>query len=283
MQINQGLTKCLVLFVAPLAGLSVSTSASLAATLASSEARVTIDNFSHNPSSIATLTDAKTVAISTNGQVNADANSSANFIADTFFPLTQANNSSLSKTNGQGREYFGLAQSFAQVIGYDFVVPGGTFSLDFESFLDLNTSIDFPQFESANAAGMISFLLFDSQTESLLDFFTLSANLETPGQSDFLYYDNSSHISFKQETSFSESFGGKKESATASVKGQYSRNFDSLTYLTLVEIKTNQANVKATPESSSIVALLFFCLIGVGYGIRSQASGSKSIQADGNL
>lgn len=283
MQINQGLSKSLVLFVAPLAGFFVSTSASLAATLASSEARVTIDNFSHNPSSITTLTDARTVTISTNGQVTADANSSANFIASAFTPLTQANNSSLSTTNGQGREYFGLAQSFAQVIGYDFVVDRETFSFNFDSFLDLKTSIDYPNFESANAAGGIFFQLFDSQTGSLLDFLTIAANLETPGQGDFLKYDKSSHINFKQDTSFSESFGGQKESATASVRGQYSRKFDSLTYLTLVEIKTNQANVKATPESSSIVALLFLCLIGFGYGIRSQATGSKSIQADAKL
>ena len=59
---------------------------SIAATLASSEARVEIGNFSHNPIDVQAITNTNTQTIATNGQVTANANAEAVF---PIIPLCQ--------------------------------------------------------------------------------------------------------------------------------------------------------------------------------------------------
>lgn len=273
------LTNHLLCFITPiLSGSVLTTLPSLAATLASSEATVNIGHFSHNPWEVRTLTDANTFTLApSSGSVTAqaDANATANFDPN---DLPEGfSNFSLSRTSGQGSTYLGQAQSLAAVIGYDFLVEKGeTFYFDFDAFLNLETSIDKPQFEAASAAGELSFELRDSTNGSVLDYFALAGNLTTPGVSDFIDFEKSTNITFNPTKTFlNKSFGGTQEVANASVNGRFSRSFNSLTYLTLVEVKTNEATVKA-PESSSIIALLFFCLIGVGYGVRGKAFGTRS-------
>jgi len=278
MRINQDTTKGLFLFVTPLlTGWCVATSPTLAATLASSEARVNLENFSHNPIGVETFTDTDTQAIATTGQVTADADANALFITDGLDLPTQASNTSFSTVQGEGIGYFGLAQSLAAVIGYNFMVGANeTFSFDFAGFLSLQTSIDSPKFEQAKAEGEISLQLFDTTDSNNwrpLDFLTVSGKLASLGEEDFLDANESASITFNpNKTSFERSFGGNQELATASVEGKFSRSFDSLTYLTLVEAKTNRAIVQTVPESSTLVALLFFCLISVGYGVKRFAN-----------
>ncbi|HEY9599204.1 MAG TPA: hypothetical protein V6D33_16180 [Cyanophyceae cyanobacterium] len=281
MKFKQELVKGLFLFATPLVTSSVFTaSPSFAATFAVSESRVNIGNFSHNPLDISTITDADTTAISLedDGQVQADANAEAKFTTD--LP-TRAYNTSLSTANGTGNSYFGQAKSLAAVIGYNFIVGSGqTFSFDFKAFLNLDTSIDNPKTERANADGQISFELYDSSDPNPinwlpLDFFTLSGKLATKKGGDYLYPSNNNYITYNpDETYFDTTFGGKKESVNASVTGRYSRTFDSLIKLTLVEAKTNRVSVKAsvqTPESSNLLGLLLFSLLCIGYGIKSKA------------
>jgi hypothetical protein len=274
MGINQGATKRLFLFVTPLlTGWCVATSPTLAATLASSEARVNLENFSHNPLGVETFTDTDTQAIATSGQVTADADANALFITDGLDLPTQAYNTSFSTVQGEGSGYFGLAQSLAAVIGYNFMVGANeTFSFDFAAFLGLRTSIDSPKFEQAKAEGDISLQLFDTTDSNNwrpLDFLSVSGKLVSLGEGDFLDANESASITFNPNTTYLDrSFGGNQELATASVEGKFSRTFDSLTYLTLVETKTNRAIVQPVPESSNLVALLFFCLISVGYGVK---------------
>ncbi len=270
------LAQGLVPFVTSLAtSLVVATSPSLAATLASSQATVNLNNFSHAPLDIFTLTNTNASTISSNGSVKADANAQANFIAD---PLgaTQADNFSMSKTSGSGESYFGLAQSFAGIIGYNFIVgENERFSFDFQAALNLETSIDQARFERARADGKISLELYNT-TDPLnwvpLDFLTLSSNLATAGNGDFLTPQKSTSITFNpNETSFETSFGGSNEYAKASVLGSYSRTFDSLTSLTLIETKMNQASVKVpVPESSNQISLLLFGLFCLGYGVKQK-------------
>ncbi|MEW5858817.1 MAG: PEP-CTERM sorting domain-containing protein [Cyanobacteriota bacterium] len=250
-----------------------------AATLAKSEATFKLDNFSHNPIGVRTFTDTFTDTVASSGNVTASANANASFIVDPLNLPTFAENSSLSTANGAGKSYFGFAQSIAGIIGYDFLVSNKeTFSFDFLANLKLETSIDTPQIESASSDGEISFQLYnttDTNNWIPLDFFTLSGKLKTPGTGDFLTLNHSGSLTVNPKTtSFETSFGGKTEVATAKVDGSYKRTFGSLTYLTLVEVKTNKAVVK-TPESSTTLALLLFCLIGVGYG-RNQVSKSGS-------
>jgi hypothetical protein len=271
----------LFLFVTPLVTSSlVVASPSLAATLAKSEATFKVNNFSHNPLGVETFTDTLTDTIATNGQVTTNANANASFTADPLNPPTFAENSSVSTANGAGKNYFGLAQSIAAIIGYDFLVRDKErFSFDFLADLKLNTSIENPQFERASAAGEISFQLYNTNDRDnwiLLDFFSISGKLKTPGGGDSFIANKSNSITTSKPLIdfLKKSYGGSEESARASVTGKYSRTFDSLTYLTLVEIKRNQAVVK-TPESSGTFALLIFCLIGVGYRARNKVLASK--------
>ncbi|MCA1991027.1 MAG: hypothetical protein LDL41_03125, partial [Coleofasciculus sp. S288] len=65
--------------------------------------------------------------------------------------------------------------------------------------------------------------------------------------------------------------------AVAELEGSYSRYFESLTYVTLVEAKMTKANASVkTPETSAMLSLLLFGLLGIGYGVKAKAFESKS-------
>ncbi|MEQ9551546.1 MAG: PEP-CTERM sorting domain-containing protein [Coleofasciculus sp. G3-WIS-01] len=272
---KHGLAENLLTIVTPVvAGLALTTSPTIAATLASSEARVNLDNFSHTPTEIFTLTDTRTNTIVTDGDVTADAEAEANFTADPF-GTTEANNYSWSQAEGEGRRYLGVAESFAAIIGYDFIVDAGdTFDFDFMGFLDLETSIDNLPGEYATAEGMISLALYDSTNPGnwvLLDSFLLSGILDTLGESDTLDYQFSENFTSNlSRTSLDTDFGGQEELAKAVINGSYSKTFDSLTKLILIEAKTNQAQVQAVPESSSLLGLLVLGLLFLGYGFKQK-------------
>lgn len=255
------LIKRILLLATPvMASSMVGVSPSQAATFGSSQATFNLENFNRNPLGIRTITDTVTNAISTDGQVNANANANANFEVDPNPALTFASNSSTSNAQGQDRSYVGEGQSFAAVIGYDFLVqPGETLSFDFNGLLDLKTSIDNPTAENATANGLLKFELYDSESNSLLDSFTIVGNLATPGNDDALELKQSSSITLDPgQTSYNTSFGSTQEIAQADVKGKYSRTFDKSTSLTLVETKMNQVRVQV-PEPSTVLSLLFGC------------------------
>lgn len=264
--------------LAPLA-INIGALPSQAATLAASEAIVELNNFNHNPTSVATLTDTNTVTSASSGSViaEADANALANF--DPNNPPQGFSNVSLSQTSGQGIGYLGLAQSLAGVIGYNFVIGSGeTFSFDFQAILDLVASVDNPNFESASADGDIALRLYDSTDPNNLlplDYLTISGNLATPGNSNSLAIDRSADISFNSSET---TVGGTKQSAEVSVQGSLLRNFDRETHLTLEEFKTNQASVSVpVPEPSHDLAFPFgFGLVCFGEAVRRKAFGSRS-------
>lgn len=263
------LAQGLFTFVTPfVTGLALTTSPAIAATFASSEAKVNLDNFSHAPTDISTLTDTQAIAIATNGFVTADAKAEAVFTAAPF-GTTEANNYSWSQTEGDGRRYVGLAESFAAIIGYDFIVDAGdTFSFNFMGFLDLETSIDHLPGEYATAEGIVSLELYDTTNPGnwlLLDSFGLSGILDTLGESDDLNYQFTDNFRLNpSDTALDTDFGGQDELAKAVINGSYSKTFDSLTKLILVEAKTNQAQVQAVPESSSLLGLLVLALLCLG-------------------
>lgn len=276
MELQPGQIKGLSLFIAPLVTSSIlAASPSLAATFASSEGGFQLDNLSHSPMAVSTLAEAKSVALAPNSQVIAEAEATALFLDVPDAPSPVAGNENRSVVFGEGsNNYLGLAESFSAVIAYDFVIEAGeTFSFDFSAFLGLDTSIDDPAFERASASGEVIFELYDStDTDNLhlLDFFAFSGNIATPGSADFIDFTNSANVEIASATS-TTAFGGTEESAVAGVEGEYSRHFDSLTYLTLVESKTNKAKaVVQTPESSSLVGLLAFGLALVGYSLKKK-------------
>ena len=260
--------KRLVLFVTPLVtGSAIATSSSLAATLASSDARLNINNFSHSPTDIFAATDSQAYATAPSGQVTSLADASAGFVVYPGNPSTYALTSTSSTASGNGNNYLGQAQSLAVIIGYNFIVgKGETFSFDLDGFLNLATSIDAPQYERANASGNIFLALYDSTNGSLVDSFTIDGNLTTPNSGDSLVSQASENFLISVAKNYS--FGGTQESTSAFINGRFSRSFDSLTYLNLVEFKASQAIVK-TPEASNTLALLCLCFIGIGYRFSS--------------
>ena len=250
-----------------LVALTATPSPSIAATFASSSGTAFLYEFSHAPSNVETFADAETFTFANGGSVDAFAESDASFDTE-FFPL--AYNSSVAEAKGNGKQYFGRAYSEAEVIGYEFLIEAGsTFSFDFLSFLDLETSADDPSIEMATAGGNISFFLFDDSAENIIDYFAVTGSLETAGNGDFLEVEKSSNFTVADPTEF-QYFGGNQEFLLALYEGQFSREFEEDTSLTLVEVKTNYAMVKV-PEPSSFVAFFIFGVTGVALKKRKQS------------
>lgn len=251
----QACTKRFLLLLTPWIASSVlATSPSQAATLALSEGVVEFTTFSQSPSTVDTNVNTNTVT--NDALVNALANAEATFI---LTPPT-AFNPSFNIALGEGRDYLGLAESEAQVIGNFDIDAGTPFSFDFTAALNLETSIDFPPpigvREDARASGDISFVLLDTANDGVLDFFSLVGNVTTQDDSDFIAFQKSENVTLSNTIKTSD-FQGNEESATAFVQGSLQRSFTNKTNLTLIEVKRNNARVRATtPEPSSILALL---------------------------
>ncbi len=246
---------------------------SQAATVAYSESRFNINNFSSSPLNVSTLTVTVTEAISTGGQVSADAKAEAKFNVDAN---NSASNSSLSQAEGQGYGYTGSANSLAEIIGYNFQV-NKEFSFDFSGLFKLKTSIDDAFTERANAYGELSYQLYDSDSNNLLDSFKIYGNLSTLDDNDAFVLEPSNSITLDlSQTSINTSFGGTQEYASTMFKGKYSRTFEKSTNLTLVEFKKNQANVHAVPEPSTILGSLFGCTMLGAAWIRKQKRASSA-------
>ncbi|MBD2773634.1 PEP-CTERM sorting domain-containing protein [Iningainema tapete] len=237
-------------------GSILAASPSQAATFASSNGALEFTNFSQSPLNVGTGTNVNTLA--QGGIVQAQATAQAFFVINP--PV--AFNLSLTEAIGQGRDYLGLAESEARVIG-DFVVEASTsFAFDFTAALDLNTFIENPPAENARAAGDISFVLFDRTNQNVLDFFSLTGNLTTEGDNDFIALQKSDNVAFNVLAQDSQ-FGGNFEFANALVQGSLERFFANKTDLTLIEVKTNKAQVQA-PEPSTTLALFLGCgVVGI--------------------
>jgi PEP-CTERM motif len=256
----QAFSKRFLLLLTPWIATSVlAASPSQAASLALSEGALEFTRFSQSPLETVTDTDTNTIAIENDGRANASANAAATFIVA---PAT-ASNSSLSRAFGEGINFLGLGESEATVIGSFGVDAGTPFSFDFRADLTVATSIDNPQAENARAVGDITLALVDTASNTTIDFFTLTGNLTTLGDDDFIAYQKSDNIALSNPVTTSE-FGENQEFATASIQGSLQRSFTNNTNLTLIEVKRNQARVTSVPEPSTCLALLFSCgVIGV--------------------
>jgi hypothetical protein len=243
--------RCLLLIAPAIASSILAASPSQAATFAFSQGVFEFTDFSQSPSRVGTATNTNTLTIAKDGMADALAKAEANFIV----PPPIASNLSLSVARGEGRDYLGLAESEAIVIGNFVVDAGKSFSFDFNANLNLQSAVDNPLAENARATGDISWALIAN--DSIIDSFSLMGNLVTPGDSDFIVAEESGNVTLSNSLP-NFSFGGNQEFATASVQGSLQRSFANQTTLTLVELKKNRATVKA-PEPSTSLALLFSC------------------------
>lgn len=239
MKLNLKLAQRLFLCITPfVAGSLVATLPSSAATLSYSEGSTNYSNFSHNPLTVWTENSPNTGGSTNNGQVLTQSETEA------MFNLERAFSKSVSTVEGNSdNDYAETAQSYTRLFGYQFEVGAGeTFSFDFSGFLSLNTSVDYEP-EAASAFGLIAFQLYDiNDQENPLGFLTITGNLNSLDNSDFLDVYTSSDITFNPTgTSYTANFGGNQETAKTQFTGQFSRLFDRATTLVMREFKSNSA------------------------------------------
>ncbi len=271
-----------ILKIAPiLIGTVLVSSPSLAASFASSESKVTIDNFSKNPDGVVEIESTAESFSINGGETNADALAEANFVS----VPANAYNFSKSVVEGTGNSFFALAESTATVIGNFSILPEEKFSFDFEVYFKLKTSINSLN-ESANAGGDVSFFIFEiigEDTPILLDSFTVSGNLQTAGDNDFFDYtqnidgNNFTIIDDDDSVDHSFSFGSLEEYVSAFFDGSYEITFDSnqIINILLLEVKRNYAQVSA-PEPSTTIAFLLFSAVGVSTRFKSRINRTLS-------
>jgi hypothetical protein len=245
-----GFLSCLLLSLTPIVSgvaIAYAPAPSQAATLAFSGADFGFSNFSQRA-------DATSVLVEGHTSNNANPGSSIANQAEAYAIFnnppdrpSSAFNLSSSLGLGTGTNYLGTANSKAQVLGSFSVGKNETFSFDFFGDLNLQSSIDNPLLERANATGNVYFLLVDntdSQKQTVLDYFILSGNLSTRGGPDFLFSKRSSKVKLTNQSK-EKSFGGNQELAKASVQGSYQRSFKNPTNLALIEVKENNTRQQA--------------------------------------
>ena len=226
--------------------------------------------FNFNTAALNTNTFAKTDAFSQAGDAGAVFNvndAAALFTQDPAY----LENFTLGQSNGSGTSYLGLTEGSTEALGQFFVED--LFSFHFDALLDLAYAVDEPGRESAEAAAGVRFSLFASSDlndiGTLADEFSFSGNVST-GNEDFLSLFNSPHLFFEIEDCSPSSTGSCSFQAAddvsgvvfTSIQGNYNRNFQGPTYLTLFETKFSGTRVKV-PEPGVTVALLFVGVIMV--------------------
>lgn len=253
-------TKQLLLVITPLLASSMLvTSPSQAATFASSEGQFEFSGFSQSPSRVLTNAESNTFTLGQGGSAIANAQTYALFEK---LPA-QAFNFSSSVASGENKGYLGEVQSQTSVVGIFDVKANSDFSFDFAGNLNLLTSIDNPSLENARASGDITFALLDTaNNNNILEFFSLSGNLITKGDEDFIGYEKSDNVILKNLVPVS-SFDERQESVTASVEGFVKRSFASQTNLALIKVKKNKVTVKTPEPSTSLAFLLSSGVLGL--------------------
>ncbi|EDX76568.1 hypothetical protein MC7420_4824 [Coleofasciculus chthonoplastes PCC 7420] len=289
------LAQSVLSFAAPLVTSSVLlVSPSLAATFASAEANVFLENFSQSPdystvsakTNTVTMTPVSSVLDADEGE-NASSASTGDSVtaiaqADSLFftnPPAFATNTTVSNAFGDQENFFGFAKSEASVIGGFLLNPAPnsteSFSFDFTAFFNLATSG-----EKSTAAVDISLVVLggtdpNPANQTVFDFFSVSGELNSLGEDDLFSVDASDNFTLNTFLP-SGDFGVdiEEESADLLAMGSYQRQFDRPTYLTFVETKETKATVQA-PEPASTLALVIF---GgwLGLGGRSISMGCRS-------
>ncbi|BAY86872.1 hypothetical protein NIES267_63830 [Calothrix parasitica NIES-267] len=230
-----------------------------AATFASSSSRLDFQNFSQAPSTINNFSDANTGVFEKGGVIEATAIANAVFSESLISAEPEIN---LSEVFGENQAYLGFAESLSQNIGNFDIEAGTSFSFDFQADLELETSIDNPSSENATASGDISFLLVNTDDNSIFDFFDIAGNLTTEGDSDFIGLRESDNVKLNQP-SINSDFDGLEESLQVSVSGSFKRTFANPTNLALIEFQRNRVLAKAPEPSTSLALLLSTGVIGI--------------------
>ena len=243
-----------------MAGSTLTALPSQAATLAISGGIFEIE-FRQNASETQTATDTNTLAVANSdaSAVITEAIASASFNnsspsllcpSESTLDTPAACNTSSSFAMGEGDNYFGLAESEAQIIGSFSLAANETFAFDFFGFLGLLANADNPELERASAQGEIFLELYDSQSQPV-DSFTLSGLVDT-SDNNFLTFSESQNLTYDTAVLANE------ELVLAFVEGTYARTFNRPIELILVETKNNRVQVRTkVPESFNSFTFIF--------------------------
>jgi hypothetical protein len=287
-----GFAKRLSLLFTPLVATSVLfTSPSQAATFSLSTGELKFTNFSEVFSINESDNQANNPVFANGGIVTAE---NKNVIIDITDTPPGAFTVADSSAFGEGKDYEGLATTEAKILLNFDIAANQTFSFDFTSFLDLETEIDAPPVENAQASGDIAFYLFDTSdiseqalpdfltnlvdnpssiNRSPFSFFSLVGNLSTVGD-DFINIQNGPDITLINN--FKDVFSvDNLEFATASFGGSFQRYFENPTNITLIATRRSQARVTAPEPSTSLAFLLFLALLAVTNKAKLQANISR--------
>ena len=232
-------------------------------TIASSESGFMTENYSTNPLNVGTSAFTVSFTEAVGSTTIAEADGGALFtIIDPF---------SISETRGfaagEGNNFFGLADSTAEVIGSFLVDSNEPFSFDFNGFLDIATFTESQESRDAIAAASISFILLDTNETSepnIVSFFDVFAQLETLGENDILIAPQQSDDITLNFLNSNINAGATENSEfiTTEFAGSLSTSFDTPTSLTLVEVSNSFVSVRQTPESTSILGILGLGFLG---------------------
>ncbi|MBR8837834.1 MAG: hypothetical protein DSM106950_28465 [Stigonema ocellatum SAG 48.90 = DSM 106950] len=235
---------------------------SQAATFASSQGELNFTNFSLPFSIVEKQNQGDTSPTAKGGNVEAQ---NLHAIVNVQEKPASASTSALSQAFGNSKFYSGTAKTQSKIIANFNVEPGKLFSFDFSATVDLQTRINEQKFEKSRASGEISFKLFDttdipkenlpsflaallsddtnhSIKKSPLDFFSLTGNLNTPGNNDSIAKEKSHNVTITSEDK-KFNIGGTQESAKYPVKGSFKHSFDKRTNLTLIALRKTEATV----------------------------------------
>ncbi|WP_156818107.1 hypothetical protein [Mastigocladopsis repens] len=200
-----------------------------------------------------------------------------------------------SSAFGETKNHFGFAQTHATIVGNFFIDAGKIFSFNFTSALDLETSIDASQqVGNASAIREVSFSLYDTSDipkETLSDFlanllsdpdsiqksplvfFSLSADLNSSGNDNFVTSEKSENVTISTEFNDSH-FEGSQKFASTFVRGSVKRSFNNQANVTLVALRRGQARVAAPEPSPSLTLRSMPGSLGVATQGRRQGTTS---------
>ncbi|MBD2359484.1 PEP-CTERM sorting domain-containing protein [Tolypothrix sp. FACHB-123] len=245
---------------------------SQAASIAVSEAKMSMYNFSYTIPTTSTLlpitfTDANrdTFRLPIDGEVFTDADADANVTVDDFLDLpkvTNVENYSVSQGYGVGNSYYGYAQSSALAKAHNLEISKNTtFSFDFDAALTLFTYIDNAENEKAKADGNIYLEVFDQTNGNVLDSLRIWGRLTAIGNQDFLTYEKSANQSFDVSDTIETDYEETLKVAVAVITGRYSRSFDRDMVLGIRELKSNSVSVQV-PEPLSCGGMVIAGVMG---------------------
>ncbi|ARV60920.1 hypothetical protein BZZ01_21930 [Nostocales cyanobacterium HT-58-2] len=246
-----------------------STSANQAVTFALSYGDLFLTNLSESFSSIESDNQADTSAFADGG--TATVHNDAIVETDDTEVFTFAT----SSASGENITHFGLAQTHATTVGNFSINAGKILSFNFTSAIDLETSIEVPQkIENVSVIREVSFSFYDTSDipkeklseflanllsdpnsiqKSPLIFFSLSANLTTSGNDNYLTSKKSENVTISTEFKDSN-FAGSQKFASTFVRGSVKHSFNRQANVTLVVLRNGQARV-AAPEPKQTFAL----------------------------